>query len=71
MKIIQVDFGESEEIYGKVEETLKDMDIGVLVNNVGSNRGLLEHFTEHPDISAKIQETTRINIMPLVKVCFL
>ena len=39
MKTIQVDFGENEKIYGKVEETLKDMDIGVLVN-VGSNSGI-------------------------------
>ena len=71
MKTIQVDFGESEEIYAKVEETLKDMDIGVLINNVGSNSGTPEHFTDFPDISAKIQEAIRLNIMPVSKVCFL
>ncbi|XP_068128168.1 very-long-chain 3-oxoacyl-CoA reductase-B-like isoform X2 [Hyperolius riggenbachi] len=34
-KIIQVDFTGGSEIYPKIEENLKDVDIGILVNNVG------------------------------------
>ncbi|KAM5171242.1 very-long-chain 3-oxoacyl-CoA reductase-like [Mantella aurantiaca] len=34
-KIIQADFTGGAEIYPKIEEGLKDLDIGILVNNVG------------------------------------
>ncbi|KAM9312170.1 17-beta-hydroxysteroid dehydrogenase type 3-like [Gastrophryne carolinensis] len=35
VKIIQADFTGGCEIYPKIEEGLKDLDIGILVNNVG------------------------------------
>ncbi|XP_072255419.1 very-long-chain 3-oxoacyl-CoA reductase-like [Pyxicephalus adspersus] len=35
VKIIQADFTKGSEIYPKIEEGLKNLDIGILVNNVG------------------------------------
>lgn len=35
VKVIQADFGEGEKIYESIENGLKDLDIGILVNNVG------------------------------------
>jgi short-subunit dehydrogenase len=34
-KTIAVDFGGGREIYSQIEEQLKVLDVGVLVNNVG------------------------------------
>ncbi|XP_040272737.1 very-long-chain 3-oxoacyl-CoA reductase-like [Bufo bufo] len=51
-KIIQVDFMGGSEIYSKVEKALKDLDIGILVNNVGMTyHRELKRFLEVPDIN--------------------
>ncbi|XP_063807559.1 very-long-chain 3-oxoacyl-CoA reductase-B-like [Pseudophryne corroboree] len=50
-KIIQVDFTGGPEIYPKIEEGLKDMDIGILVNNVGILYSELEcKILDVPDV---------------------
>jgi len=69
VKIIQVDFGQDEEIYEKVEENLKNLEIGVLVNNVGTGGGVPTFFADFPDLSCSIRDIVRINIVSLLKIC--
>ncbi|KAG5674674.1 hypothetical protein PVAND_004627 [Polypedilum vanderplanki] len=48
-KYVAVDFGNGKEIYEKIKEELKSMDIGVLVNNVGRMYDFpddLDHISE-------------------------
>ncbi|KAG5674672.1 hypothetical protein PVAND_004625 [Polypedilum vanderplanki] len=55
-KYVAVDFGNGKKIYEKIKEELKSMDIGILVNNVGS-------FHEYPEYLDKISEDTLWSIM--------
>lgn len=48
-KIIAVDFSKGSEIYDNIKENIKSLDVGILVNNVGSNQ-------EFPDIFDNLSE---------------
>ncbi|CAN2390288.1 short chain dehydrogenase, partial [Pristimantis euphronides] len=66
-KTIQVDFTGGPEIYPKVEKTLKDLDIGILVNNVGMTytKGTAR-FLEVPEINKQIQNIMNCNVLSMV-----
>uniref|UniRef100_A0A8C7MDV7 Hydroxysteroid (20-beta) dehydrogenase 2 n=1 Tax=Oncorhynchus kisutch TaxID=8019 RepID=A0A8C7MDV7_ONCKI len=49
-QIIQTDFTEGHDIYPAIAEALRDLDIGILVNNVGMNYSdKLVHFLDIPN----------------------
>ncbi|XP_075433806.1 very-long-chain 3-oxoacyl-CoA reductase-B-like [Ascaphus truei] len=68
-RIIQADFTRGSEIYQPIEEALKDLDIGVLVNNVGMTyaEGLTE-FLNVPDIQKRIADIINCNIMSVTQM---
>ncbi|XP_044130954.1 very-long-chain 3-oxoacyl-CoA reductase-like [Bufo gargarizans] len=66
-KIIEVDFTEGTEIYPKVEKALKDLDIGILVNNVGiSYYPEARRFLEVPDVNKGISDIMNCNVLSMV-----
>ncbi|KAM4012604.1 very-long-chain 3-oxoacyl-CoA reductase-B-like [Anomaloglossus baeobatrachus] len=67
-KIIQVDFTGGSEIYPKVEKALKDLDIGVLVNNVGMIFSDGNRFLDTSDISKRIDNILNCNILSTVQM---
>ncbi|XP_069623543.1 very-long-chain 3-oxoacyl-CoA reductase-like [Ranitomeya imitator] len=68
-KIIQLDFTGGSEIYPKVEKALKDLDIGVLVNNVGKIYSTSEErFLDTSDISKEIDDILNCNILSTVQM---
>ncbi|KAM5171244.1 17-beta-hydroxysteroid dehydrogenase type 3-like isoform 2-T2 [Mantella aurantiaca] len=77
-KIIQADFTGGAEIYPKIEEGLKDMDIGILVNNVGMahvevvfhalddlNKVFMDFFSRSLAMDYKPMGVTVQSMMPL------
>ncbi|KAM4012603.1 very-long-chain 3-oxoacyl-CoA reductase-B-like [Anomaloglossus baeobatrachus] len=68
-KVIQLDFTGGPEIYPKVEKELKDLDIGILVNNVGmAYSPEPTMFLNVPDLSQKITEIMNCNMMSAVQM---
>ncbi|XP_040272764.1 very-long-chain 3-oxoacyl-CoA reductase-B-like [Bufo bufo] len=66
-KIIEVDFTEGTEIYPKVEKALKDLDIGILVNNIGiSYYPGARRFLEVPDVNKGISDIMNCNVLSMV-----
>ncbi|XP_069816847.1 very-long-chain 3-oxoacyl-CoA reductase-B-like [Dendropsophus ebraccatus] len=61
-KIIQVDFTGRSEIYLKMEKGLKDLDIGLLVNNVGMSLGVTRRFLDTPDLNKRIENIMNCNV---------
>ncbi|KAM7092823.1 17-beta-hydroxysteroid dehydrogenase type 3 [Molossus nigricans] len=65
VRIIQADFTK-DDIYGYIEEKLKGLEIGILVNNVGMLPSLLpSHFLDTPHV---IQSVIHCNITSVVKM---
>ncbi|XP_075715383.1 very-long-chain 3-oxoacyl-CoA reductase-like isoform X2 [Rhinoderma darwinii] len=68
-KIIQMDFTGGSEIYPKVEKALKDLDIGILVNNVGMNYySGVTRFLDVPDINKRIDDIVNCNVLSMVQM---
>ncbi|XP_075062500.1 very-long-chain 3-oxoacyl-CoA reductase-B-like [Mixophyes fleayi] len=68
-KIIQADFTGGPEIYPKIEEGLKDLDVGVLVNNVGmAYNDAACKFLNVPDVNQKLTDIINCNIMSAVQM---
>ena len=68
VKYLQIDFGQDEKIYQTIEEFLKDMNIGVLINNVGTTGHAPECFLDVSTLSESIASIMRINIISVLKV---
>ncbi|CAJ0937210.1 unnamed protein product [Ranitomeya imitator] len=68
-KVIQLDFTGGPEIYPKVEKELEDLDIGILVNNVGmSYSPEPTMFLNVPDVSQKVTAIMNCNMMSAVQM---
>ncbi|XP_077117738.1 very-long-chain 3-oxoacyl-CoA reductase-B-like [Ranitomeya variabilis] len=68
-KVIQLDFTGGPEIYPRVEKELKDLDIGILVNNVGMTIGLQPTvFLDVPDLSQKVTDIMNCNMTSAVQM---
>jgi len=64
---VNIDFSDDEHIYDKINESLEDLDIGLLINNVGQ-RAPLRNYLDIPDLSPLIQEILRVNVLSVLKV---
>ncbi|NP_001088370.1 very-long-chain 3-oxoacyl-CoA reductase-A [Xenopus laevis] len=67
-KIIAADFGKPTEIYERIEAGLRDLEIGVLVNNVGVSYEYPEYFLEIPDLENTLDKMININIMSVCQM---
>lgn len=68
-KIIQADFCKGREIYEPIKCGLRDLDIGILVNNVGmlpTQRAV--RYLDAEDIEQKIPDTINCNILSMCKM---
>ncbi|KAG7314484.1 hypothetical protein KOW79_021787 [Hemibagrus wyckioides] len=68
-RVIQADFTEGHSIYPVIEEQLKGLKIGILVNNVGMNyAGMLVNFLDVPDPEKRITEVINCNILSVTQM---
>uniref|UniRef100_A0A8C6CS16 17beta-estradiol 17-dehydrogenase n=1 Tax=Moschus moschiferus TaxID=68415 RepID=A0A8C6CS16_MOSMO len=69
-RVIQVDFTGGLEIYETIEAGLKDLEIGVLVNNVGQKYAphLSKLLDCEEDIAKKLQDIINCNMMSVAQV---
>ncbi|KAM5171239.1 LOW QUALITY PROTEIN: very-long-chain 3-oxoacyl-CoA reductase-like [Mantella aurantiaca] len=65
-KIIQADFTGGAEIYPKIEEGLKDLDIGILVNNVGMINKIPKIFLRSDDLNKDITNLVNCNVLSML-----
>ncbi|XP_024130981.1 testosterone 17-beta-dehydrogenase 3 isoform X1 [Oryzias melastigma] len=69
VKVIVADFTE-ENIFGEIEEQLKDLCVGVLVNNVGILPSFIPYrFLESEDLDQTITKVINCNVKTMVKMC--
>lgn len=67
--VIQADFTEGHSIYPVIAEQLKDLKIGILVNNVGMNyAGMLMNFLDVPDAEKRTTEVINCNILSVTQM---
>ncbi|CAK8684925.1 very-long-chain 3-oxoacyl-CoA reductase-like [Clavelina lepadiformis] len=66
-KCLTMDFSGDEEIYDKIADFLQGLDIGTLINNVGTDQEI-GRFLEQSNLSLIIRNLVRVNIMPVLKM---
>lgn len=62
-KIIPVDFTRGIEIYEQIENQIEDLDVGVLVNNVGMSYQYAEYFTKIPNGNKVLMDIINANVV--------
>ncbi|XP_067828328.1 very-long-chain 3-oxoacyl-CoA reductase-like [Heptranchias perlo] len=66
-KIIQADFTSGAEIYGPIEAALKDLNIGILVNNVGKTYTMVPcYFLDVPNVDKEILDIMNCNALSVL-----
>ena len=68
-KIIVVDFTNGPHIYDKIAENIKNLEIGILVNNVGMSVEKLDYFLNQPNLQNQIQNIVFCNILSVTNMC--
>lgn len=67
--VIDVDFTSGPEIFDKVKDRVKGMEIGILVNNVGVSYSAPDYFLSIPNREKMIQDIIRCNITSMPMMC--
>ncbi|KAJ8396439.1 hypothetical protein AAFF_G00017450 [Aldrovandia affinis] len=68
-RVIQTDFTEGPVIYPAITEKLHNLDIGILVNNVGMNYAeTLMNFLDNPNPEQRITEVINCNILSVTQM---
>jgi len=70
-RVIDVDFTEDDTIYRKIGAQLQDLDIGVLINNVGMSYAYPEFLSYLPDASAFCTRLMHCNILSVTGMTLL
>lgn len=69
VKVIVTDFAK-ENVFGDVEDQLRELDIGILVNNVGILPNLIpSRFLDSADLDQDITRVVNCNVRTVVKMC--
>ncbi|XP_050527416.1 very-long-chain 3-oxoacyl-CoA reductase-like [Daktulosphaira vitifoliae] len=69
-KIIEVDFyDENPELTDKIVRELSDLDVGVLVNNVGLHNPYPDYFLNFDQNNPLYENMIKLNVTPLVYLC--
>ncbi|KAI4464323.1 hypothetical protein MML48_3g00009155 [Holotrichia oblita] len=68
-KTLAIDFSQGDEIYSLIEKHLAELDIGVLVNNVGLSYSYPEYFLNVENRDALFKDIIRINCVAVVDMC--
>ncbi|XP_070820585.1 17-beta-hydroxysteroid dehydrogenase type 3 [Chaetodon trifascialis] len=69
VKVIVTDFTQ-ENIFSEIEDQLKDLNIGVLVNNVGSLPSAIPcKFLDSPELDQTITKMINCNVKTMAKMC--
>ncbi|XP_061756437.1 17-beta-hydroxysteroid dehydrogenase type 3 isoform X1 [Nerophis ophidion] len=69
VKVLVADFTE-DKVFGDIEEQLKDLNIGVLVNNVGMlPSNVPKRFLEDTDLDQTITRVINCNVKTMAKMC--
>ena len=69
--MIDVDFTENDQIYVKIGAQLQDLDIGVLINNVGMSYAYPEFLSYVPDAGAFCRRLMHCNILSVTGMTLL
>ena len=67
IKTIAIDFTHGNSIYSEIRNTLADLDIGILINNVGMSVGPMNSFAEIVD-EQRITDIINCNIMSMARM---
>ncbi|XP_058456495.1 very-long-chain 3-oxoacyl-CoA reductase [Malaya genurostris] len=68
-KIIAVDFSAGPEIYDTIREQTDDVEIGVLVNNVGISYSHPEYYLNLPDTEKLVNSVIACNVFSVTQMC--
>ncbi|XP_058058613.1 very-long-chain 3-oxoacyl-CoA reductase [Anopheles bellator] len=67
--VIDADFTGGAEIYEKIRARIENLDIGVLVNNVGMSYANPEYLLELPDSEKLINNLLNCNVLSVTRMC--
>lgn len=69
IKTIAVDFTDGNSIYSKLEAELSQLEIGILINNVGMAVGFAERFADIAD-EKSLNDIINCNVLSMVCSCY-
>jgi short-subunit dehydrogenase len=68
-KIIDVDFTNGTDIFNEIKEKIADLNVGILVNNVGISYDCPEYFHSIPNQDKFLADVVNCNIVSVTNLC--